>query len=102
MGKFKDLLTATAKSPAMLFYLDNFLSADPRAPERLAAARAARQRRRGGFGRPRPQRGAQQQKAKENARGLNENYGGELIEVHKLGVGGGYTQKGGTGVGRAL
>jgi hypothetical protein len=46
MGKFKDLLTATAKSPAMLFYLDNFLSADPRAPERLAAERAARQARR--------------------------------------------------------
>src|SRR5712692_5380341 len=37
MGKFKDLLAATAKSPAMLFYLDNFLSADPRAADRLAA-----------------------------------------------------------------
>ena len=37
LGKFKDLLTATAKSPAMLFYLDNFLSVDPRAAERAAA-----------------------------------------------------------------
>jgi len=102
MGKFKDLLTATAKSPAMLFYLDNFLSADPRAPERLAAARAARQRRRGGFGRPRPQRVAQQQQAKKNARGLNENYGRELMELHTLGVDGGYTQKDVTEVARCF
>ena len=43
LGKFKDLLTATAKSPAMLFYLDNFLSADPRAAQRAAAQRAMRQ-----------------------------------------------------------
>jgi uncharacterized protein (DUF1800 family) len=42
MGKFKELLTATAKSPAMLFYLDNFLSADPRAADRMTAERAAR------------------------------------------------------------
>src|SRR6266446_6599863 len=50
-GKFKDLVTETAKSPAMLFYLDNFLSADPRAAERQAMQRAMRQqRRRGGFG----------------------------------------------------
>src|SRR6201987_5682826 len=39
-GKFKDLVAATAKSPAMLFYLDNFLSADPRAAQRLAQERA--------------------------------------------------------------
>src|SRR6267378_8676793 len=53
LGKFKDLLTATAKSPAMLFYLDNFLSADPKAAQRLAAERAMRQqRRRGRFGGP--------------------------------------------------
>src|SRR2546422_9870880 len=48
LGKFKDLVTQTAKSPAMLFYLDNFLSADPRAAERQAAARAFRQQRRHG------------------------------------------------------
>src|SRR5258707_320662 len=53
LGKFKDLVASTAKSPAMLFYLDNFLSADPRAAQRQAAERAARQAwRRGGFGVP--------------------------------------------------
>src|ERR1700680_4664133 len=52
LGKFKDLVTGTAKSPAMLFYLDNFLSADPRAAERQAAERAMRQQaRNGGYGR---------------------------------------------------
>src|SRR5216684_1987444 len=101
MGKFKDLLTATAKSPAMLFYLDNFLSADPRAPDRLAAQRAARQWRRGGFGRPFPPRPAQQQ-GKKNVRGLNENYGRELMELHTLGVDGGYTQKDVTEVARCF
>ena len=43
LGKFKDLVTATAESPAMLFYLDNFLSADPKAAQRQAAMRAMRQ-----------------------------------------------------------
>jgi uncharacterized protein (DUF1800 family) len=102
MGKFKDLLTGTAKSPAMLFYLDNFLSADPRAADRMAAERAARQMRRGGFGRPWPQRAPQQQQAKKNVRGLNENYGRELMELHTLGVDGGYTQKDVTEVARCF
>jgi uncharacterized protein (DUF1800 family) len=102
MGKFKDLLTATAKSPAMLFYLDNFLSADPRAPQRQAAERAMRQqRRRGGFGRP-PRPPANPQQAKKNERGLNENYGRELMELHTLGVDGGYTQKDVTEVARCF
>src|SRR6202163_1234376 len=101
LGKFKDLLTATAKSPAMLFYLDNFLSADPRAADRLAAQRAARQWRRNGFGRPFPQRPAQQQ-GKKNVRGLNENYGRELMELHTLSVDGGYTQKDVTEVARCF
>jgi uncharacterized protein (DUF1800 family) len=93
LGKFKDLVTATAKSPAMLFYLDNFLSADPRAAQRQAANRAMRQNR-GGFGRPFPPRPQPQgQQAKKNTRGLNENYGRELMELHTLGVEGGYTQK---------
>ena len=98
-GKFKDLLTATAKSPAMLFYLDNALSADPRAAERIAAQRAARQYRRGPFGGrlpPRPQQN------KKNVRGLNENYGRELMELHTLGVDGGYTQKDVTEVARCF
>src|SRR5580700_1058044 len=91
LGKFKDLLTASAKSPAMLFYLDNFLSADPRAAQRQAAERAMRQQARNrGFGRPMPPAGQQK---KPNERGLNENYGRELMELHTLGVDGGYTQK---------
>jgi uncharacterized protein (DUF1800 family) len=100
LGKFKDLLTATAKSPAMLFYLDNFLSADPRAAERAAAERAMRQRGRWGrFGQPFPQTAQQQ---KKNTRGLNENYGRELMELHTLGVDGGYTQKDVTEVARCF
>jgi uncharacterized protein (DUF1800 family) len=102
LGKFKDLLTATAKSPAMLFYLDNFLSADPRAAERIAMERAMRQQARyGRFGRwpPRPPVNPQQ---KKNERGLNENYGRELMELHTLGVEGGYTQKDVTEVARAF
>jgi uncharacterized protein (DUF1800 family) len=100
LGKFKDLLNATAKSPAMLFYLDNYLSADPNAAARAAAERAARQQaHRGRFGGspPRPQ-----QQSKKGARGLNENYGRELMELHTLGVDGGYTQKDVTEVARAF
>src|SRR5712671_853069 len=92
LGKFKDLVNSTAKSPAMLFYLDNFLSADPRAADRSAAERTARQMRRGGFGGRFPERPALQQ-GQKNRRGLNENYGRELMELHTLGVDGGYTQK---------
>jgi len=102
MGKFRDLLAATAKSPAMLFYLDNFLSADPRAPQRMAAERAARQMRRGGSGRRWPPRVPAQQQGKKNVRGLNENYGRELMELHTLGVDGGYTQKDVTEVARCF
>ncbi|HET8921402.1 MAG TPA: DUF1800 domain-containing protein, partial [Candidatus Acidoferrum sp.] len=102
-GKFKDLVTATAKSPAMLFYLDNFLSADPRAAQRAAAERAMRQQRRNGrFGGPWPPRPQAQQNAKKNERGLNENYGRELMELHTLGVDGGYTQKDVTEVARCF
>src|SRR5712691_2707926 len=101
-GKFKDLLTATAKSPAMLFYLDNFLSAGPRCSQRQAAERAMRQqRRRGGFGWP-PRPSANPQQAKKNERGLNENYGRELMELHTLGVDGGYSQKDVTEVARCF
>jgi len=100
LGKFKDLLTASAKSPAMLFYLDNYLSADPRAAQRQAAQRAMRQQARyGGFGRP-AQPPVQQKKP--NERGLNENYGRELMELHTLGVDGGYTQKDVTEVARCF
>lgn len=101
-GKFKDLLAATAKSPAMLFYLDNFLSADPRAAERQAMLRAMRQARYGRFGRPWPPRPPVNPQAKKNERGLNENYGRELMELHTLGVDGGYTQKDVTEVARCF
>ncbi len=64
LGKFKDLLMATAYAPAMLMFLDNFQSTGPNSP----AGRNSR-------------------------RGLNENYGRELLELHTLGVDGGYTQQ---------
>ena len=99
MGKFKDLVTETAKSPAMLFYLDNFSSADPRAADRQAALRAMRQARRWPYGYPPPPRPAAQ---KKQERGLNENYGRELMELHTLGVDGGYTQKDVTEVARCF
>ena len=103
LGKFKDLLLATAKSPAMLFYLDNFLSADPRAAERLAQERAMKQAmRRGRYGYPQAQRPQQQGQKKKQERGLNENYGRELMELHTLGVDGGYTQKDVTEVARCF
>src|SRR3954471_10316396 len=86
LGKFRDLLEATAKSPAMLFYLDNWLSADPAAAERQQEMQRQRAARLGGAGNP-PQQGQQRR------RGLNENYGRELLELHTLGVDGGYTQK---------
>ncbi len=100
LGKFKDLLTASAKSPAMLFYLDNFLSADPRAAQRAAQERYARQMARyRGWGPPPAPPNAQK---KNNERGLNENYGRELMELHTLGVDGGYTQKDVTEVARCF
>jgi uncharacterized protein (DUF1800 family) len=100
LGKFKDLLSADAKSPAMLYYLDNFLSVDPNAAARAAAQRAARQQARSWrFGGP-PAR--PQQPPKKGARGLNENYGRELMELHTLGVDGGYTQKDVTEVARCF
>ena len=81
LGRFRDLLGATAKSPAMLFYLDNYLSADPQAAQRLKAH-------------PQKLRGRQNAELPPvGRRGLNENYGRELMELHTLGVDGGYTQR---------
>ncbi|MGB8131170.1 MAG: DUF1800 domain-containing protein [Candidatus Angelobacter sp.] len=84
LGKFKDILAATAKSPAMLFYLDNWQSVGPNSE--LALYGPQRAGRRGRFARPRP-------KAKNRPSGLNENYAREIMELHTLGVDGGYTQK---------
>ena len=101
LGKFKDLLFADAKSPAMLFYLDNFLSVDPRSAQRIAQERYARQMARyRGFGPPPPP--PQARRKGQNERGLNENYGRELMELHTLGVDGGYTQKDVTEVARCF
>ncbi len=85
LGKFKDILEATAKSPAMLFYLDNWQSVGPNSQLALYGPGGFRGRR-GRFQRPRPQ-------AKNRPSGLNENYAREIMELHTLGVDGGYTQK---------
>ena len=69
LGRFRDLLGATAHSPAMLFYLDNWRSSVPR---------------------PYPAKG---DKPAGTDGGFNENYARELMELHTLGVDGGYTQK---------
>ena len=89
LGKFEDLLAATAKSPAMLFYLDNWLSVGPDSQAALGIERPRRYRRRG-WG-PRPPR--RPQAKKRQAQGLNENYGRELMELHTLSVNGGYSQR---------
>jgi uncharacterized protein (DUF1800 family) len=101
-GRFEDLLKATAQSPAMLFYLDNFLSA---APDAQRTGEGARPPGRRGFGlaRPRPEgpdRAPGQGQGRR--RGLNENYAREIMELHTLGVDGGYTQKDVTEVARCF
>jgi uncharacterized protein (DUF1800 family) len=98
LGRFRDLLEATAKSPAMLFYLDNWMSADPNGPHVDQQLRPSRPGRRGMPAPPMPRPAAQQ----GMRRGLNENYGRELMELHTLGVDGGYTQKDVTEVARAF
>ena len=98
LGKFEDLLVATAQSPAMLFYLDNWLSVGPNSdvangiPKRkqLQLAQAA------------SITADQCSQAKGKRNGLNENYGRELMELHTLGVNGGYTQKDVTEVARVF
>ncbi len=85
LGKFEDLLVATAKSPAMLFYLDNWLSVGPDSAQALGIPTAGPYRRRyQQF--PRPNQ-------KKRPSGLNENYGRELLELHTLSVNGGYSQR---------
>ncbi len=73
LGRFKDMLTATAHHPAMQFYLDNWLNTAPNSPG-----------------------------ARGKQTGLNENYARELMELHTLGVDGGYTQKDVTELARVL
>jgi len=70
LGRFEDMVLASAKHPAMLVYLDNFQSIGPNSRGARAGQRGNGQR-----------------------RGLNENYARELLELHTLGVNGGYTQQ---------
>src|SRR5262249_7371669 len=91
LGNFRELLGATAASPAMLFYLDNHLSADPAAFDRIRRLPPAL--------RPGPNSKLPPIGGK---RGLNENYARELMELHTLGVDGGYTQKDVVEVARAF
>src|SRR5271170_2821468 len=107
MGKFQDLLLATAKSPAMLFFLDNYLSADPAAVARQEALKNFRRARYQGIfaGGSMPTPGtfpgpatsgpgpANNAAPKKPERGLNENYGREVMELHTIGVDAGYTQQ---------
>jgi uncharacterized protein (DUF1800 family) len=81
LGKFEDLLVATAESPAMLVYLDNWQSIGPDSQAAKNGGKFAK------FAQN------PQVKAALKDRGLNENYGRELMELHTLGVNGGYTQK---------
>jgi uncharacterized protein (DUF1800 family) len=73
LGNFRDLLAVTAHHPAMLIYLDNDLNSDPNSPRQQG-----------------------------NAKGINENYARELMELHTLGVNGGYTQQDVTALARIL
>lgn len=73
LGNFRDLLAVTAHHPAMLVYLDNNLNTDPNSPRKQG-----------------------------NAKGINENYARELMELHTLGVNGGYTQQDVTALARIL
>ncbi len=102
LGKFRDLLGATAKSPAMLFYLDNWMSADPNGPHPVEGAFGRPRFGYGRFGGPVAPLPRAKAPAKNAPKGLNENYGRELMELHTLGVDGGYTQKDVTEVARAF
>src|ERR1051325_5157274 len=134
LGKFRDLLGAVAKSPAMLFFLDNWQSAADSTQPTLAPRAGGRNGMRPGVIARRPGRGGlgglgglgggrrlppaaeerlknatpeerqqiMQRLQQQAKRGLNENYARELMELHTLGVDGGYTQKDVQEVARAL
>lgn len=112
LGNFKDLLLATAKSPAMLFYLDNFQSSTPNPQTNKTIAGGQRAQRiqemiRSGKMTPQLREQIKQrfnmtdeqldkrlkQANNQQKRGINENYAREIMELHTLGVDGGYTQK---------
>jgi uncharacterized protein (DUF1800 family) len=112
LGNFKDLLTATARSPAMLFYLDNFESVAPNAQMnvgRNANRRLNQTNQNAQMDAPRREqlkrqygltdaeldariKQNQQNPPRRMQHGINENYAREIMELHTLGVDGGYTQ----------
>jgi uncharacterized protein (DUF1800 family) len=98
LGKFEDLLVATAQSPAMLFYLDNWLSVGPNSDVANGIPKNANKVYRKRY----RQKNASTKQSKGKRNGLNENYGRELMELHTLGVNGGYTQKDVTEAARVL
>lgn len=107
LGRFRDLLGSVARSPAMLLYLDNAQSVADSSRRTLAtgagrrrAPRAVRARR----GAPTPTTSPAQlpRPQGQRPRGLNENYARELLELHTLGVDGGYSQQDVIEVARAL
>src|SRR5664279_135681 len=115
LGKFKDLLVATAQSPAMMFYLDNWQSEGPDSDAaRGVPAHGPNPGISGPPGRqgvmyplphtPRPQQQPPNPQNNQQKRhdGLNENYARELMELHTLGVNGGYTQQDVTQVARVF
>src|SRR5208337_1564166 len=113
LGKFKDLLVATAQSPAMLFYLDNWQSEGPDSEAaRGVPAHGPNAGMNGPFARrgimypvphpPQPQQPNARNNQQKQRHGLNENYARELMELHTLGVNGGYTQQDVTQVARVF
>jgi len=97
LGKFEDLLVATAQSPAMLFYLDNWLSVGPNSDVANGIPKRANNN-----WKRRVRNNGQTNQSKGKRNGLNENYGRELMELHTLGVNGGYTQQDVTEVARVF
>jgi uncharacterized protein (DUF1800 family) len=107
LGDFETILLATAKSPAMLYYLDNFTSMaadNPANNPQQARRRMQAEARIDMMAKDTSAMGQALKKAQQvrKSRGLNENYAREVMELHTLGVDGGYTQKDVTEAARVL
>ena len=104
LGHFREMLGATAKSPAMLFYLDNWLSSAGEAGDSRDTGESLRagSRRRLGGSLASPASQASPASPASRSRGINENYARELLELHTLGVDGGYTQEDIVNIARAF
>jgi uncharacterized protein (DUF1800 family) len=105
LGNFRTMVGAVAKSPAMLIYLDNWMNVDPESANRQPASGRGQTVRLRSPSSPRSSArlgGQQTQRPPRRATGLNENYARELMELHTLGVDGGYTQPDVVSVARAF